>query len=82
MPMRLPGPETIRRRIAQLAADVSAAPVEHYLGLLGPVEATAVVDMREAPWRLSYYQGSRQEHDAIERAIGAVQRTDPLMRVQ
>ncbi|HWI86468.1 MAG TPA: hypothetical protein VNT42_09130 [Sphingomonas sp.] len=79
MPIRLPGPDAIRQTIAERAADVSAAPVDHYLGLLGPVEPTYSAG-REGPWRLSYYGGSRQEHDAIERAVGMVQRLNPLMR--
>jgi len=35
----------------------------------------------ETSWRLSYYQGSQEDHEAIERAIGQVQRQTPLMRV-
>jgi len=35
----------------------------------------------ETGWRLSYYQGSQEENEAIERAVGQVQRQTPLMRV-
>jgi hypothetical protein len=82
MPIRLPQAEVIRRSIAEKAAEASAATVDHYLDLLGPVEpAFKAIDGHEASWRLTYYQGSPDEHDAIERAVGMVQRLNPLMRV-
>ena len=82
MPIRLPRADMIRRAIAEKAAETSASSVDHYLELLGPVEpALRVIDGREASWRLAYYQGSPDEHDAIARAVGTVQRLNPLMQV-
>jgi hypothetical protein len=82
MPIRLPGGAAIRHAIAERAAETLAGSVDHVLGLLGPVEpAFAGGDGIEADWRLAYYQGSRAEHEAIERAMGLVRRTTPLMRV-
>jgi hypothetical protein len=81
MPIRLPEAETIRREIAERAAHVSSASMDHYLELLGPVEPALTHGGGESAWRLAYYQGSREEHDAIERAVGQVQRETPLMRV-
>lgn len=79
MPIRLPEPEAIRRMIAEKAADVSTTAADRYLELLGPVEPSYAVQ-GEAPWRLSYYGGSREQNTAIERAVGMVQRITPLMR--
>ena len=80
MPIRLPEAETIRREIAERAAHVSSASMEHYLALIGPVEPAVTHGSGESAWRLAYYQGSREEHDAIERAVGQIQRETPLMR--
>jgi hypothetical protein len=82
MPIRLPGPDAIRQRIAEMAADATSARPDHYLALLGPIEPASRMGGDEAAWRLAYYQGSRVEHDAIERAVGMVQRISPLMRVR
>ena len=81
MPIRLPSPDAIRERIAEETAGISGQTMEQAIHLLGPVEPTEAADMRAVAWRLSYYQGSRKQHEAIERAIGIVQRTDPLMRL-
>ena len=82
MPIRMPPASAIRRAIAEKAAEASAASVDHFLDLLGPVEPAFGGGMgTETSWRLSYYQGSHAEHDAIERAVGQVQRETPLMRV-
>ena len=82
MPIRLPPASAIRHAIAETAAATSAASVDHFLALLGPVEPTFGGGAGpETSWRLSYYQGSQAEHEAIERAIGQVQRQTPLMRV-
>ena len=54
---------------------------DHFLELLGPVEPAFGGGSAETSWRLSYYQGSQAEHQAIERAIGQIQRETPLMRV-
>jgi len=82
MPIRLPRADAIRRAIAERAAEVSAVAVDHYLDLLGPVEpAFAGGTGPESAWRLAYYQGSPDDHQAIERAVGIVQRQTPLMRV-
>jgi len=81
MPIRLPLAESIRHAIAQKAAESSAAGVEHFLDLLGPVEPAFGSGGQETSWRLAYYQGSHAEHEAIERAVGQVQRLTPLMRV-
>jgi hypothetical protein len=82
MPIRLPLASAIRHAIAEKAAEGSAASVDHFLDLLGPVEpAFGTGAAAETSWRLAYYQGSRAEHEAIERAVGQVQRQTPLMRV-
>jgi len=81
MPIRLPLASAIRQAIATKAAEASAASVDHFLDLLGPVEPAFGVGGAETSWRLSYYQGSQEEHEAIERAVGQVQRQTPLMRV-
>lgn len=81
MPIRLPSPDAIRQRIAEEAAEISRQPAETFLELLGPVEPTEIADASAASWRLSYYQGSREQHAAIERAIAVVQRSEPLMRL-
>lgn len=81
MPIRLPLPTAIRRSIAEKAAEASGRSVDHFLDLLGPVEPAFGGGNCETSWRLSYYQGSRAEHEAIERAVGQVQRLTPLMRV-
>jgi len=82
MPIRLPLASAIRHAIAEKAAEASATSVDHFLDLLGPVEpAFGMGAAAETSWRLSYYQGSQEEHEAIERAVGQVQRQTPLMRV-
>ena len=82
MPIRLPRAETIRRAIAEKAAESAAGPVDQFLDLLGPVEpALGRGGWPKTAWRLAYYQGTRDEHEAIERAIGQIQRASPLMRV-
>lgn len=81
MPIRLPPADAIRRAIAEKAAETSASDVDQYLTLIGPVEPAFGGDAAETSWRLAYYQGSREEHDAIERAVGVVQRQTPLMQV-
>jgi hypothetical protein len=81
MPIRLPQAETIRREIAERAAEASSVSVEHYLDLLGPVEPAFASGGQETAWRLTYYQGSPDEHDAIARAVSQVQRQTPLMSV-
>ena len=81
MPIRLPLAGAIRHAIAEKAAEASAMTVDHFLELLGPVEPAFGGDGNETSWRLAYYQGSHDEHDAIERAVGQVQRLTPLMRV-
>lgn len=81
MPIRLPLASAIRRSIAEKAAEAFAVGVDHFLDLIGPVEPVFGVGGSETSWRLSYYQGSQAEHEAIERAIGQIQRQTPLMRV-
>ena len=81
MPIRMPQAETIRREIAERAAEASSASVDHYLELLGPVEPAFASGGRETAWRLTYYQGSPDEHDAIERAVSLVHRQTPLMSI-
>jgi len=81
MPIRLPLASAVRRSIAEKAAEASAASVDHYLALIGPVEPAFGVKGEQASWRLAYYQGSHAEHEAIERAVGQIQREMPLMRV-
>ena len=81
MPIRLPPASAIRRAIAEKAAESASASVDHFLDLLGPVEPAFGGGGSETSWRLAYYQGSHAEHDAIERAVGQVQRQTPLMRV-
>lgn len=80
MPIRLPLASAIRRAIAEKAAEACATSVDHILNLLGPVEPAFGGGVSETSWRLSYYQGSQAEHEAIERAVGQVQRQTPLMR--
>jgi hypothetical protein len=82
MPIRLPRAEAIRRAIAEKAAESAAGPVDHFLKLIGPVEpALGRSSWPETAWRLAYYQGTRDEHEAIEHAVGQIQRVTPLMRV-
>jgi hypothetical protein len=81
MPIRLPHASAIRHAIAEKAAESSTASVDHFLALLGPVEPAFGGDPAETSWRLAYYQGSRDDHEAIERAVGYIQRQTPLMRV-
>lgn len=82
MPIRLPQADAIRHAIAERAAEGSAGDADYFLGLIGPVEPTlGFSDCLEAGWRLVYYQGTREEHDAIERAVGQVRRQTPLMWV-
>lgn len=81
MPIRLPLASAIRRSIAEKAAEASDHNVDHFLDLLGPVEPAFGGGGNETSWRLAYYQGSHKEHEAIERAVGQVQRLTPLMRV-
>jgi len=81
MPIRLPLASAIRRAIAEKAAEASANSVDHFLALLGPVEPAFGGGSQETSWRLAYYQGSHAEHDAIQRAVGQIQRQTPLMRV-
>lgn len=81
MPIRLPLASAIRHAIAEKAAESAASSVDHFLELLGPVEPAFGGNGTETSWRLSYYQGSHIEHEAIERAVGQVQRQTPLMRV-
>lgn len=81
MPIRLPLASAIRHAIAAKAAEASSTTVDHFLKLLGPVEPAFGISSAETSWRLSYYQGSQEEHEAIERAVGQVQRQTPLMRV-
>ena len=81
MPIRLPGPDAIRQRIAEEAADIAAQPVELLRELLGPVEPADAGGGGTASWRMSYYHGSHEQHAAIERAIAAVQRHEPLIRI-
>ena len=80
MPIRLPRPAVIRRSIAEKAAESRLGSPEYFLQLIGPVEPAFVGgEGREASWRLAHYQGSPDEHAAIERAVGLVQRLTPLM---
>jgi hypothetical protein len=81
MPIRLPRADAIRQAIAEKAAETSASGVDQYLTLIGPVEPAFGSGAPETPWRLAYYQGSREEHEAIERAVGMIQRQTPLMQV-
>jgi|KBSMisStandDraft_5_1062788.scaffolds.fasta_scaffold32785_5 hypothetical protein len=81
MPIRLPLASAVRYAIAEKAAAASANSVDHFLSLLGPVEPAFGGGAQETSWRLAYYQGSHAEHDAIQRAVGEVQRQTPLMRV-
>ena len=80
MPIRLPLTSAIRRAIAEKAAQATANSVDHFLDLLGPVEPAFGGGSDETSWRLAYYQGSHADHDAIQRAVGVVQRQTPLMR--
>lgn len=82
MPIRLPSAEAIRRSVAEKAAEAASGRVDHFLALLGPVEpAFSAANGTETSWRLAHYQGSRDEHEIIERAVSVVQRLTPLMRV-
>jgi len=80
MPIRMPTPDAIRKKIARAASESGGAPVEHYLTLLGPVELISTGS--EGGWRLVYYLGSVSEIEAIESAVAAVQRSYPLVRVE
>jgi len=82
MPIRLPDAESIRRQIADAAAAFRGEPAERYLELLGSVEPTWPPTANESPWRLSGYLGAYEDSLAIERAIAAVLRRSPLMRVR
>lgn len=79
MPLRMPTSETIRREIAELAAEYLQKPASALMSLLGPVEPIGTGD-RAGGWRLTHYSGSPDEHAAIERAAGTVQRRHPLVR--
>ena len=80
MPIRLPGPDLLRRRIAEIAAELSAMSVDHYLERLGPVEPVFSSSDEGVPWRLSASHGSYAELDLIDQAVQTVQRLHPLMK--
>ena len=81
MPIRLPGAEQLRRRIAEVAGQLSDDSTDHYLSLLGAIEPVlASADCDGTAWRLSAYYGSYAETDAIEQAVQSVQRIYPLVR--
>jgi hypothetical protein len=80
MPIRLPGPEVVRRRIAETAAEMSGCSIDHYLSLLGAIEPLdSARDGDGVPWRLTAYYGSYAECEAIERAVESVQRVNPIL---
>jgi len=79
MPLRTPTAETIRRQIAEIAAQEVHRPLDTLLKLLGPVEIIGSGDGANG-WRLSHYVGSAEEHEAIQRAVGEVQRRHRLVR--
>jgi hypothetical protein len=82
MPIRLPDTDWVRRRIAEVAAQMSRGSSDHYLSLLGAVEPTLVPQDRQGTaWRLSAYCGSYAETGAIEQAVQSVQRIYPLIRI-
>jgi hypothetical protein len=81
MPIRLPGADQVRRRIAEVAAQLSEDSTDHYLSLLGAIEpVSAQAGSNGSAWRLSAYYGSYAETDAIEQAVQLVQRIYPLVR--
>jgi hypothetical protein len=80
MPIRMPTPDAIRKKIARAASESGGASVEHFLALLGPVEL--ICTGSEGSWRLVYYLGSLGEVEAIESAVAAVHRSNPLVRVE
>jgi hypothetical protein len=79
MPLRTPTAETIRRQIAEIAAQEAHRSVEHFLDLIGPVEIIGA-GHGTGGWRLSHYVGAAEEHEAIQRAVGEVQRRHRLVR--
>ena len=80
MPIRLPGAELVRRRIAEVAAQISGRSVDHYLQLIGPIEPVlASLEREGAPWRLSACYGSYHDLNIVDQAVQTVQRTHPLM---
>jgi hypothetical protein len=80
MPIRLPGPEVIRRRIAETAAEMSGSAIDHYLSLLGAIEPLGSAQRGDGvPWRLNAYYGSYAECETIERAVESVQRIYPIL---
>jgi len=82
MPIRLPGPELVRRRIAETAAEISGGAIDHYLSLLGAIEPLGSLgDGDGVAWRLTAYYGSYAECETIERAVEAVQRIYPILDV-
>ena len=80
MPIRLPATDVVRQRIAEVAAQLSGGSPNHYLSLLGAIEAIRVSqDGNDTAWRLSAYWGSYSEGDAIERAVESVRRIHPFV---
>jgi hypothetical protein len=82
MPIRLPNADSIRRQIADTAAAIGGEPADRYLSLLGNVEPTWPPTADDTPWRLGSYLGAYEDSLAIERAVTAVQRRSPFMRVR
>jgi hypothetical protein len=82
MPMSQAVAEGLRRRIAQVASDLSTLSQQHYLSLIGPVEAVSQNPMAgDDSWRLAgYFFGSEEDALTIERAVTIVHREQPLMQ--
>ena len=79
MPIRLPDADLLRRRIAEVAAELSGLSVDHYLERIGAIEPVLSSGDEGASWRLSTCYGSYDELDTIGQAVQAVQRLHPLM---
>jgi hypothetical protein len=81
MPITRPLAEAIRRRIAQVASNLSGHAADYFLDLIGPVEPVTHGAMDgEGSWRLASYFGTQQDAVTIEHAITIVHREHPLMR--
>jgi hypothetical protein len=80
MPIRLPDADLLRRRIAEVAAELSGLPVDHYLERIGAIEPVLTSENEGASWRLSTSYGSYAELDIIGQAELTVQRLHPLMK--
>lgn len=79
MPIRLPDAEILRRRIAEVAAELSGLSVDHYLERIGPIEPVLSSPDEGTSWRLGACYGSYAELDIIDQAVQSVRRLHPLM---